>query len=89
MILTVKMKTLGETKAMTSDQFKEFILIAKEHGVASFEVEDLKISFDPRGFAPVVKFNNLEELKQSIAAIKDEQDKARQAEDDLLFASAT
>jgi hypothetical protein len=74
---------------MTSDQFKEFITIAKGLGVASFEVETLKVSFDPREFAPSVKFNNLEELKQSIAAIKDEQDRARQEEEDLLFASAT
>jgi CO dehydrogenase/acetyl-CoA synthase delta subunit len=74
---------------MTSEEIKDLVKFMKAEGVASFEVADIKISFDPRGFAPAMKFNNLEELKQSIAAIKDEQDKARQEEEDLLFASAT
>jgi hypothetical protein len=72
---------------MTISEIKDLILFAKAEGVCSFEVENVKVSFDPRSFPTQVKFDNAETLKQTISSIMEGQEKLKQDEEDLLFAS--
>ena len=41
---------------MTASEFAEFLGIAKEAGVESFEIEGLRVSFKPRAPEPVQSF---------------------------------
>jgi hypothetical protein len=74
---------------MNVQELKEVVLFLKEQGVCSFEIADVKVSFDPRSFPSQVKFDNVAALKETVSSIMSHQDKLRQAEEDLLFASAT